>query len=80
MCMCIDYKELNKGTVKNKYQLLRINNLFDQLKGTLVFSKIDLRSWYHQLQVAKKDIPKTTLQIRYEHYEFMVIPFKLMNA
>ncbi|XP_021773659.1 uncharacterized protein LOC110737634 [Chenopodium quinoa] len=73
-------EELNNVTVKNKYPLSRINDLFDQLKRASVFSKIDLRSGYHQLKVADKDIPKTTFRTRYGHYEFIVMPFGLTNA
>nr|GFC36508.1 putative reverse transcriptase domain-containing protein [Tanacetum cinerariifolium] len=78
--MCIDYRELNKLTVKNRYPLLRINDLFDQLQGSSVYSKIDLRSGYHQLRVRDEDIPKTTFRTRYGHYEFQVMPFGLTNA
>ncbi|GJV43867.1 putative reverse transcriptase domain-containing protein, partial [Tanacetum coccineum] len=78
--MCIDYCELNKLTVKNRYLLLRIDNLFDQLQGSSIYSKIDLRSGYHQLRVRDQDIPKTAFQTRYSHYEFEVMPFGLTNA
>ncbi|GKA84252.1 putative reverse transcriptase domain-containing protein [Tanacetum coccineum] len=78
--MCIDYRELNKLTVKNRYLLPRIDDLFDQLQGLSVYSKIDLRSGYHQLRVRDEDIPKTALRTRYEHYEFQVMPFGLTNA
>nr|GFA92635.1 putative reverse transcriptase domain-containing protein [Tanacetum cinerariifolium] len=78
--MCIDYQELNKLTVKNRYPLPRIDDLFDQLQGSSVYSKIDLRSGYHQLQVREEDVPKTTFRTRYGHYEFQVIPFGLTNA
>ncbi|GJY52595.1 putative reverse transcriptase domain-containing protein [Tanacetum coccineum] len=78
--MCIDYRELNKLTVKNRYLLLRIDELFDQLQGSSVYSKIDLRSGYHQLRVHDEDIPKTTFRTRYGHYEFQVMPFGLTNA
>ncbi|GKE28497.1 putative reverse transcriptase domain-containing protein [Tanacetum coccineum] len=73
--MCIDYRELNKLTVKNRYPLPRIDDLFDQLQGSSVYLKIDLRSGYHQLRVRKEDIPKTAFRTRYGHYEFQVMPF-----
>nr|GEZ42559.1 putative reverse transcriptase domain-containing protein [Tanacetum cinerariifolium] len=79
-CMCIDYRELNMLTIKNRYPLLRINDLFDQLQGSRYLSKIDLRSGYHQLRVHEEDISKTTFRMRYGHFEFTVMPFGLTNA
>ena len=70
LMMCIDYLQLNKVTIKNKYPLPWIDDLFDQLQGANCFSKIDLRSGYHQLRVRGKDIQKTTFQTRYGHFEF----------
>ncbi|GKD85916.1 putative reverse transcriptase domain-containing protein, partial [Tanacetum coccineum] len=78
--MCIDHRELNKLIVKNRYPLSRIDNLFDQLQGSRVYSKIDLRSGYHQLRVREEDILKTTFRTRYGHYEFQVMSFGLTNS
>ncbi|GJR49369.1 putative reverse transcriptase domain-containing protein [Tanacetum coccineum] len=78
--MCIDYRELNKLTVKNRYPLPRIDDLFDQVQWSSVYSKIKLRSGYHQLRVHEEDIPKTTFRTHYGHYEFQVMPFGLTNA
>ncbi|WMV13718.1 hypothetical protein MTR67_007103 [Solanum verrucosum] len=78
--MCIDYRQLNKVTVKNKYPLSRINDLFDQLQGASYFSKIGLRLSYHQLRVRGNDIPKIAFRTRYGYYEFLVMSFGLTNA
>nr|GEV61868.1 reverse transcriptase domain-containing protein [Tanacetum cinerariifolium] len=78
--ICIDYRELNKLTVKNRYPFTRIYDLFDQLQGSRVYSKIDLRSGYHQLRVQEEDIPKIVFRTHYGHYEFQVMPFGLTNA
>jgi hypothetical protein len=78
--MCVDYRSLNEVTVKNKYPLPRIDDLFDQLKGACVFSKIDLQCGYHQLKIRATDIPKTTFITRYGLYEYTVMSFGLTNA
>nr|GFA14953.1 putative reverse transcriptase domain-containing protein [Tanacetum cinerariifolium] len=78
--MCIDYRELNKLAIENRYPLPRIDDIFNHLQRSQYFSKIDLRSGYHQLRVRKDDIPNTAFRTRYEHFEFTVMPFGLMNT
>jgi hypothetical protein len=78
--LCIDYHQLNKATIKDQYPFPRIDDLFDQMKGTMVFSKIDLRSGYHQLQIKKDSIPKTAFKTSFGHYEFTILPFGLTNT
>ena len=78
--LCIDYKQLNKITIKNRYPLPRIDDLFDQLRGARVYFKIDLHTGYHQLRVRETNIPKTAFRTRYGHFDFTVMPFGLMNA
>ena len=78
--LCIDYRQWNRVTIKNRYPLLWIDDLFNQLRGARVYSKIDLRNGYHQLRVRETDISKTTFRTRYGNFEFTVMPFGLMNA
>ena len=78
--LCIDYRQLNKVTIKNRYPLPRIDDLFDQLRGARVYSKIGLHTGYHQLRVGDTDIPKVAFRTRYGHFEFTVMPIGLTNA
>ena len=78
--LCIDYRQLNKVMIKNRYPLPRINDLFDQLRGERVYSKLDIRTGYHQLRVRDTDIPKAAFRTHYGHFEFTVMPFGLMNV
>ena len=78
--LCIDYRNLNKVAIKNRYSLIRIGDFFNQLEGVAVFLKIDLRSGYHHVHIKEDDIHKTTSSTRYGNYEFVVLPFSLTNA
>ena len=80
MRLCIDYRQLNKIIIKNKYPLLSIDDLFNQLQEASVFSKIDLRSGYQQLRIKESDVPKRAFKTRYGHYDFLVMPLGLTNA
>ena len=78
--MCIDYRALNKKTMKNRYPIPRIDELMDELRGSKLFSKIDLKLGYHQIQVRDQDVPKMAFRCHYDHFEFLVVPFGLTNA
>jgi hypothetical protein len=78
--LSIDYLQLNKEMIKNQYPLARIDDFFDQMKGATMFSTIDLRSGYHQLHIKEDDIPKTSFNMRFFHYDFIVLPFGLINT
>jgi hypothetical protein len=78
--LCIDFRQLNKVTIKNKYPLPKIDDLFDQLKGARIFSKIDFKSSYHQVRINQEDVSKTTFRTRYGNYDFTIVPFGPSNA
>ena len=78
--LCLDYRQLNSTTIRNRYPLSMIDDLFDQLRGAWVYSKIDLRTGYHQLRVRETGIPKTAFRTQYEHFKFTMMPFGLTNA
>lgn len=78
--LCVDYRQLNRVTIRNQYPLPHTNNIFDQMKGATIFSKIDLQTEYHQLRVNEEDISKTTFQTCFGHYDFVVVPFGLSNS
>ena len=78
--MCINYRQLNKVTIKKSYPLPQTNDLIDSLPGPRYFTKLDLHMGYHQICISEEDVPKTAFHIRYSHYEFLVMPFCLTNA
>lgn len=78
--MCINYRALNKKTMNNRYPILRIDELMNEVRGLKFFSKIDLSLGYHQIKVRDQDVPKTAFRCHYDHFEFMVMPFGLTNA